>query len=149
MKYIKYFTWLLAGLSVIIILLFFRSSDNMTLANAGEWSILDGYLTWAYILLGIAVIAAVGLPLIYMLKNPHMLKKAVTFVGLLALIIVIAYLLASSDPLPASALAKTDVRPTPEELKFTDTGLITMYILLGASVLSILAGGILNMIRNR
>ena len=150
MKYIKYFTWLLAGISIIIILLFFRDTESLSnTANAARWDMLDMYLQWAYILLGIATVAALVLPLVYMIKNPHMLKKTALFVGLLAGVLIIAYLLASSSPLPADVLAKTDVRPTPGDLKLTDTALISMYILLGAAVLSIFAGGIVNLVRNR
>jgi len=134
MKYFKYFAWLLTGISVIVIIVFFSNTMKH----------LELYLIWSYILLGVAILAAVGLPLIYMIQNPQMLKKTVLFVGLLGIVIALAYVLASSSPVDVK-----DANPTPAQLKFTDTGIISMYILLIVAVLSIFAGGVINMIRNR
>jgi uncharacterized membrane protein len=101
------------------------------------------FLTWGYILLALAAIAAIGLPLIYMIQNPQMLKKTLLYVGLLLVVAIISYLLASDSPVV------TTNHPTSGELKWTDAGIIAMYICLLAAILSIFVCGIVNMIRNR
>jgi hypothetical protein len=104
------------------------------------------YLSWSYILLGIAAIAAIGLPLIYMAQNPKMLKKTLLYIGLMLAVGIISYLLASNT---MAHIPTMQTQPTPTAVKWTDTGLIAMYFFLIGAVLAILAGGLVNMIRNR
>ena len=138
MKLIKYTGWLLGGISLIVLIVFLFDTKSLDMVGM--------YLSWSYILLGIAALAAIGLPLIYMLQNPKMLKKTLLSVGILVAVGVIAYLLASST-MPYMPTMET--QPTPTAVKWTDTGLIAMYFFLIGAVLAILAGGLVNMIRNR
>lgn len=137
MKFINYLAWILGGISVIILILFVFNTSNMNM--------IGFFLTWGYVLLAIAVIAAVGLPLIYMIQNPKMLKKTAMYVGIIAAIAIISYLLASEKPIAVA----TDVQPSPSTLKWTDTGIIAMYFFLVGAILTILVGGVVNMVRNR
>jgi hypothetical protein len=138
MKYIKYFGWLFGVLSIIILLVLLFDPNNERMIG---W-----FLTWGYILVAIASVAALGLPLIYMMKNPKMLKKLFMNIGIILAVGIVSYLLATGSPVQIIGATQ---QPTPEVLKWTDTGLIAMYILIIAATLSIFVGGIVNMIRNR
>jgi hypothetical protein len=142
MKYIKYLTIVFIVISLIILILYVASDparQNMSMVGV--------FLTWTYILMAIAAVAAIGMPLVYMIKNPEKLKKTGMYVGLMLIVLVISYLLASSEPLVG--MTNTNLIPTPNALKWTDTGIIAMYILLICTFASILVGSIVNMIRNR
>ncbi|MBR4037253.1 MAG: hypothetical protein IKJ02_01700 [Tidjanibacter sp.] len=94
-------------------------------------------LTWAYIILGLAIATAVVFPLISMFSNP---KGAVrTLVGLVVAVAAIfgLYSLASADPM---MLPNGDVFDNATTLKLTDTGLYIAYLVLAAAFAAILFG---------
>ena len=94
-------------------------------------------LTWAYIILGLALAAAVVFPLVGMFSNP---KGAVrTLVGLVIAVAAIfgLYSLASADPM---MLPNGDVFDNATTLKLTDTGLYIAYLVLAAAFATILFG---------
>lgn len=84
-----------------------------------------------YLLLAVAVIAAVGFPLLQLAKNPKGAKGALIGIGLLVVVVGISYAL-SSDVNPSNM----DI--TPATAKQVDTGLYAFYILalvaIGATV---------------
>ena len=94
-------------------------------------------LTWAYIILGLAIATAVVFPLISMFSNP---KGAIrTLVGLVVAVAAIfgLYSLASADPM---MLPNGDVFDNATTLKLTDTGLYIAYLVLAAAFATILFG---------
>lgn len=94
-------------------------------------------LTWAYIILGLALAAAVVFPLVGMFSNP---KGAVrTLIGLVVAVAAIfgLYSLASADPM---MLPNGDVFDNATTLKLTDTGLYIAYLVLAAAFATILFG---------
>ncbi len=135
LKFVKYILYLLFGLGVVLSVAFFTNKDGM----------MDTYLFYAYILFGVAAVLALVLPLIGMVQNPKALKKVLFLVILTAALVGISYLLASGDPVPVNL----STEPTAMTYKITDTGLVLTYILLAVSFLSIIAGSIVNMVRNR
>ena len=137
MKYVKYFKWLLLGITLIIIAVFFRNSQDM--GNIGM------YLSWAYILLVIAIVLSIGLPFMYIAQKPKMLKKTLMSLSALLAVLAISYLLASDTPIK---LFNGEFSSTTDS-KLAGISLNAMYILVGIAVLSLLAGGVRNMIRNR
>ncbi|MFA6770520.1 MAG: hypothetical protein WCR71_05040 [Bacteroidales bacterium] len=136
-KYAKYILYLLFGLGVVFTVLFLINTDNM--------GMLDTYLYYAYILFGLGIVLAIVLPLISMIQNPKSIKKMIFGIVLAAVVIGISYLAASGDPVPVN----TTTEPTALTFKITDTGLILVYILLSVSFISIVAGSLVNMVRNR
>ncbi len=134
-KFIKYLLYVLMGLGVILTIAFFSNKDGM----------LDTYLFFAYILFGVAAVLSIVLPLVGMIKNPKSLKKVLFGIILAAVVIGFSYLLASGDPVPVN----TTTEPAASTFKITDTGLIITYLLLGVSFISIIAGSVVNMVRNR
>jgi hypothetical protein len=136
MKY-KYISISLIVISLLVLLLF--SIDSADAGNVGM------FLSWAYILLGIAVVAAIGMPLAYALQNPAKMKKVGIYAGLAVALLLVAILFSSSDPVVGARFA---TEPSPSTLQWTETGLIATYILLVVALGAIVTGGIINL-RNR
>jgi hypothetical protein len=137
MKY-KYISIGLIAISLLLLLVFSFDSESMGMAGM--------FLTWAYILLGIAAVTAIGLPLVHAAKNPKQLKKIGVYGGLALAVLLISMLFSSSDPVVGVTLAE---EPDAGTLWWTDTGLITAYILLAVAFGAILKGGVVNIMRNR
>lgn len=127
MKWTKYvqLVLMLCGVAVFAYFLF-----------AGEAAV-GAMLTWAYIILGLALVSAVVFPLISMFSNP---KAAVrTLIGMVVAVAAIfgLYSLAGAEPM---LLPNGDVFDNVTTLKLTDTGLYIAYIVLAASFVAILFG---------
>jgi hypothetical protein len=135
MKY-KYISIGLIVISLLILLVFSLDSES-----AGK---VGMFLTWAYILLGAAVVAAIGMPLVRIIQNPEKLKKVGVYAGLAVGVLLLSILFSSSDPIVGAKLPEI----SPSTLQWIETGLVATYILLIAAFGSIIAGSIINM-RNR
>ena len=99
------------------------------------------FLTWAYFLFGLAVVLVVVLPLINLISNPKALKKAVINVGLLAVVLVIAYVFASGAQTPDTQAMATP--PSATTMKITDMGLKATYLLFALALLAIISSSLL------
>jgi len=137
MKYIKYFRWLLIGITLVVLFIFFRDTENL--------SKISMYLVWGYILLAIAIVLALGLPFLYIAQKPQKLMKTLVSFGALAAVIVVSFLLASGEPIKLFDQSMS----TAADSKLSDACLYAMYILVGIALLSLLTGGLRSMIRNR
>jgi hypothetical protein len=136
MKY-KYISIGLIAISLLVLLLF--SLDSTNAGNVGM------FLTWAYILLGVAVVAAIGMPLAYASQNPAKVKKVGIYAGLALVVLLISIVFSSSDPVVGANFV---VEPSPSALQWSETGLIAAYILFAVALGAIVTGGIINL-RNR
>ena len=142
-KYIKY--CLVALLAVSVVVLLWGMIKGYPSEVAFDNGTVDPLLYWAYIVLGIALAAVIGLGLyVTATSNPKgLIKIGIAVVGA-AVLFGICYLLASGAP------ALNCSKPTtPSELKMTDTILNLAYLVGGAAILSILAGEVLMSIRNK
>ncbi len=144
-KYAKIFKivlWVLMILSVCVLVWGF-----FTGFEANDGAATNVLLYWAYIVLGLAILAVVCLGLyITATTNPKGLIKIGIAVAGAAVLFGICYLLASGAPAVGYSGA---VPPTATELKMTDTILNMAYIVGGLAILSIIAGEILMTIRNK
>lgn len=131
----KYILYSLMAISVIFVVAFFINQD----------AVLDSFLYYAYVLFGVALFSVICLPLINLFDNPKGIKKILLSLGLVVVLVGLAYLLSSGEPL----VNKPNLQPSENTLKMTDTGLILTYFLAGAAFLSIAFGGVLSIIRNR
>ena len=134
-KFIKYLSYILLGLAVVITIAFFTNKDGM----------IDTFLGYAYILFGVAIVLALGLPLMQMVGNPKSIKKVIYSLVLVVVVVGFSYMIASGDPLTTTL----ENGPTAATLKITDTGLIITYLLFFVSISAIVAGGVINMVKNR
>ena len=95
-------------------------------------------LTWAAIMIGIALFCWIVIGLIISVKNDpkSIVKMGIVLVGI-AVVCLLAYLLAKGDPVPGAAVTATD-----GELKLTDTILnLTLIAGIGA-IVAIIVGEI-------
>lgn len=105
----------------------------------------NALLTWAAIMIGIALFCWIVVGLIVNVKNDpkSLVKMGITLVGIVA-VVAVAYLLAKGNPVPGAV-----VTSTPGELKLTDTILnLTLIAGIGA-VLAIIVGEIRMAIANK
>ena len=98
-------------------------------------------LTWGYVLLGIGVLAAVLFPLFNLAQNPKGAMSNLMGLGVVVVILVIAYALSSGEPI---RLATGEMYEDAGSLKLTDTGLYTTYVALVGAVLVAVLGEIRN-----
>ena len=121
----------------------------------GVWCLLKGeasnegpvnlLLRYSYFLLIAAVVILLGLAVIQAAKNnPKSLLRALLVIVGIAVLVAIAYALASGDP-----VVNVKTQPSATWLKLTDTIMLLVYILGGAAILSIIVGVIRNAITNK
>ncbi len=122
---------ILGAVSVILGIMYYAGGEMA----GGEPIYTDHILIWGAILAVIAAAMALLFPLAQIIAQPKRGKG--TLIGILSLVIVvlIAYGLASSEPLSFPTPNPDNVPPV---LKRVGTGLITMYLLVGIGLVSIL-----------
>ena len=144
-KIVKIALWVLLILSVVVLL--WGTIKGYPATVAEDNGTVDPLLFWAYIVLGIALVAVIGVGLyVTATTNPKGLVKIGIAVVAAAVLFGLCYLLASGAPAVGYSGAKL---PSATELKMTDTILNIAYIVGGAAILSIVAGEVLMTIRNK
>jgi len=100
---------------------------------------------WVYILLGIAILAAVGIPLVGMITNPKRGLKTLISVVILGVILFAAYQLGSGEELELAGYSGPD--NIYSRLKLTDMVIFSVYALLGVSILSLLYSSVSKLLK--
>ncbi len=137
-KIIKIVLWILMAVSVAIGVWGFAADFNDASVNA--------LLRWAYVMVGIAIGVAVIIGFaIAVINNPKSLVKMLIYLVGCAVIVGVAYALASGDPL----VGYIGTQPEASTLKMTDTILNLAYIACGAAILAIIFGACFSAYRNR
>jgi hypothetical protein len=93
--------------------------------NAISWGL---YIS--YIIFGVAVLAAIVLPLINTVKNPSSLIKSGIGVGILVVVFIVSYVIADSE---LSAIGR-GLGVTESSVKWIGAGLIMFYIALFVAI---------------
>lgn len=93
-------------------------------------------LNWAYILFGIAIIAALIFPIARLFTRPKQAMKS--FIGLAIVIVLILIAYAMADGTPMKLVGYNGPDNVPSMLIFSDTILYTMYFLFAGAILAIL-----------
>ena len=137
-KIVSYILYALMIVSVVLAVLFYfgKLVPGTEGTNMEEPIITKTILLWAGILAGLTALLSLVFPIIHMVANPKAIKRTVlTLVGV-AVLIFIAWILASDAVLDMPHYEGHD--NVPKTLKLAGTGLYTTYILAGLAVLSIL-----------
>jgi hypothetical protein len=139
----KLFKWAMVALIVISVgLLIWGSSIGW---NAKDNLPVDVLLTWTYIMVGLAILAVIGVGLaIGLVNNPKSVIKLGIGLAVVAVICLVAYLIAPGAP----ALGMLQ-QPDAATLKLTDTILYLTYFAGILAILSIVAGEIRLAISNK
>ncbi len=143
-KIISIILYVLMGVSIVLVALFYfgKVVPGTEGTNMEEPVITGKILVWAAILVVITAGLALIFPIINLVTNIKSAKRGLfTLLGV-AVLIFIAYTLASNEVLSIPGYNGTD--NIPGILKLAGTGLFTTYILAGLAVLSILYSEIAN-----
>lgn len=138
MKLAKYLKWILLGLSAILLVVFFL----MPHSTASDL-IIDTYIVWAYVLVGISLLLVLAFLLLDVSKSK---KSLVTF---LLLIVGACALVAACWLLAPGGEVATNAVYTPKVSKFSDAALYVTYAMVAASIVAIIWSAISNAIKNR
>lgn len=142
-NYAKIFKWMMLALIVISFVLLIVGSAKGFEANDGAWT--DVLLYWAYIMIGIAIVATVVVGLCIGIKNdPKMLVKLGIGVVAVAVVCLLAYLLAAGKPAMGML-----TQPDASTLKLTDTILNLTYFVGALAILAIIVGEVRLAITNK
>ena len=143
--YAKIFKWVSWALLIISVGLAVWAFTRVN--GSGEDAAVNTILVWAYIMLGLALIAVLCVGLyVSATTDPKSLVRIGIGLGAAAVLCLVAYFLASGAP----AIGFTGTKPpTASELKLTDTVLNLTYILGAGAVLAIICGEIFSAIRTK
>jgi len=134
--------YVLMGVSVLLLIMFYKATAGIPdgadfdtqIAEYG--ATLDMFMYWAYGLFIVAAVAAIAFPLITMFTRPKEAMKTLVSIGIIAVIVFIAYSLADDTVLNLPGYEGKD--NVPETLKFAGTLLWTTYLLSALAIGSIL-----------
>ncbi len=126
MKELKIVKYVLMGISVLTVLVFFVGLTDV-----------DLMLRWAYILIGAAALCAIVFPVINMIRNPKGAKNTLIGLGLVILVLGVSLALSSTTPVTDSA---GGVFNDPLVLRLSDTGIYATYFALAAAILVAVVG---------
>ncbi|MFW5886242.1 MAG: hypothetical protein ACOCUL_00660 [Bacteroidota bacterium] len=130
---------LLVG-TLVIAFLFFTGG---TIGSTDVPIYTSAILSWAAILLGLAIASVVVFFIIHAIGNLDMLIKSAVYILILGLIVGIAYLLSSGTVTP-SVLSENI---SDSEYRASDIGLFTTYILFGIALLSIVGSEVYKLVK--
>ncbi len=134
MKYLSILKYALLAISALVVILFFVSGD----INNENNPMLALMLDWAYILLGVAVVAAVLFPLVHIIQNPKGALQTLIGLAIVVVVVGISYAIASDAPITTAVITFDN----PATLKLSDMGLYTTYAALTVAILAIIVGEI-------
>ncbi len=104
----------------------------------GEGSVaLDVMLVWSLVMVLLTIALTVIMPLVAVFQNPKSAVRSLIGLGILVVVFLISYALATDDPI---RLASGKIMDDSFELKFSDTSLWMTYITFAGVILSILYG---------
>lgn len=134
------FYWVLLAVSVLLIVLFYVKNGDISpedpfskqMSDFGP--ILNYYLFWGYILVGLAVFFTVIFPLVNMILNPKSGLKTLAALAVFGILLFIGYQLADDTVMNLPGYTGSD--NVPETLKLTGMGIYTMYFMLGGAILA-------------
>lgn len=112
--------YVLLAVSVVFTVVFYMGNKVPGTEGTAfeEPKITENMIIWAYVLFGIAAVAAIIFPLINLIKNPINAKNVLIVILFFAVIIGVSYLLASSEP-----ISFLKVEASESTLKLVGTGL--------------------------
>lgn len=134
-KYLNIMTLVFAIITIVITVLFMAGGEEPNQANYTP-VYTDQMLYWAYILLGIAALLAIAFPIARLFTRPKDGLRALVFIGIAAVIFLIAYALSDGTPLNLPGYNGSD--NVPSRLILTDVFLYVSYFLIFLTLASIL-----------
>ena len=114
--------------------------------EASDGAAVDNLLRWAYVMLALAVVAAIVVSAIVgFINNPKSVIKILIGLVAIAAVCFVVYLVSKGEP----AVGLTVEQPSASTLKLTDTILNLTYLVGGLAIVSIIVGEVISAIRNK
>ena len=127
--------------SVVLLVLGFVKGFE---ANDGQ--AVENLLRWGYVMLGLAVVAAIIVSAIVgFINNPKSVIKLLIGLVAVAAVCFVVYLISKGNP----AVGLTVDQPSASTLKLTDTILNLTYLVGGVAIASIIVGEVISAVRNK
>jgi hypothetical protein len=149
-KWITILLWALAAISVLVCLYIFVRSGRLNMSSPEDkermLSALNVPGLWALILVVVTTLLAIFLPVPQLIDSPKSALGIGIGIGALVVVVLIAFLLSKSDPLPFTPGHAAVSEGT---VKFADVNLISVYIMLGLTILATLGASILGILKTR
>ena len=134
--------WVAILVSVVLAVLFYINIKN---DNALQ-SYIDLMMNWTLIMAVLAVLIAFVIgPIVSMISNPKSIVKALISLGVILVIFVLGYALSKGDV--NTVHLNIEVENLQSKLIMTETGLISMYIMAGLTILAVLVAEIKNIFK--
>lgn len=133
MKYLSIIKYVFLAISALVVIIFFLGVTDV-----------DLMLYWAYVLLGLSVVAVIVLPTINLIKNPSGAVTSLIGLAIVAVVLGVSYAFASDMPIPNSAGGFFD---NPGVLKLSDMGLYATYFSMVATIVVVVGGEIKNIFK--
>jgi len=134
-KYSNYVLYLLFAITLVYIIMFYFGPMNEDSAYPHPVA-TDAFLNWANILFWIAVVITLGFELFHIAMNPKSAVRTLISLGILLVLVLIAYSMADDTPLKLIGYNGPD--NVPSMLKMSGTMLYTTYLLFFVTILVIL-----------
>ena len=138
----QFFGYFLFAVSVVLAVIFFINSGNIDPEAAKTEQIqqvgpiLNYFLLWAAVLVGLTAFLTLAFPIGKMILNPRKAAKTLIMLVIFAILIFIGWSFASDELLSIPGYDGND--NTPERLKLAGTALYATYLLLTGVILSII-----------
>ncbi|MBO5710933.1 MAG: hypothetical protein J6U99_01575 [Rikenellaceae bacterium] len=142
MKVLSIVKYLLLAVSVVLTVFVMFAAEG----SGAQSSSLDMVLYWSYFLLGATVLGVIVFPMINLIKNPKGAMRSLLGLALLAVVLLIGFALSSAEPVVTAA---NHVFDNVLELRLSDVGLYTAYIVFAATILTIVVTEIIKVIKLR
>lgn len=132
------------AISVILAFLYYAGiKDENALASN-----VDLMFTWTIILV-VAIVAFAFLigPIVSIINNPQTLIKGLISIGVLAVVVIIAYSLTNPDVSRIQLVDKDKIVNLEKQITFAETGIISFYIFTGLVILGIVISEIKSLLK--
>ncbi len=134
--------WVLVAIGVVLAFVFYRKLSND--ANLDGTVLTMFNLTYLIAILAVLFAFIIG-PILSVLTNPKSLTKALISIGVLVIVFLVAYGMASPDTTGISP--SVTVKNLAKTVLWTNTGLISMYIMAILTVLAVIAAEIRSLLK--
>ncbi len=121
---------LMMAVTVVLSAWAISSTDEAT----GQLAGINASLTWGYVLIGLAVLAALFCALYGMIKNPDGLIGSLVSLGLFIVVAGAAYFIASGHNISFPDISNPGEYFSRNETIITETSMLVAYVIMGATI---------------
>jgi len=145
-KIISIILYILLGVSAILGVLFYAGPEKASSLQsvASQPIYTQQFIVWAYILVGLATVFTLGFPLVKAIIHPQNAKKGIVPLISILVIVGLAFYFSSDQPMQ---IMGSDLGDNQEVMKYAGTMIISVYLLAGVALVSILYSEVVNIFK--